>query len=159
MIMKNELAAELEQLRDPCQTHRMSSQFMESIAKRLAFGQSVTSLSKELKLPIGAILAVKEAHPELIEKEKQELKDLATNIAISTGRRLQENIDEISIDKLANTFSLAVNTMQLLNGEPTSISKAVQPELPQTTRDLIEKAVSKASDLCITVEGTDKTAI
>ncbi|MCE5211241.1 MAG: hypothetical protein LLG40_06780 [Deltaproteobacteria bacterium] len=135
----------------------MSSQFMESIAKRLAFGQSVSGLSKELKIPVGAILAVKEAHPELIEREKQELRDIATSIAINAGRRLHDNIDEIPIEKLANTFNIAINTMQLLNGDPTSISKAVQPELPQTTRDLIEKAVSKASELCITVEGTDKT--
>lgn len=132
-------------------------EFAENICKRLAHGQSVHALSRELALPLSTVILIRDEHPELMRQEREHLKSMLSAVAVETARLLSEKLDDIPAEKLANTLSSTINSMQALASDTSgqSISgsgsiKQIQASSGNIIKDILKSL--KHQDVDITVK-------
>lgn len=104
----------------------------EAIAHFQANGQNYSGTSRELNIPQNTLRRWVLEHPELSELREVKSRDLANRLeSIAFG--LTDSIDEhdLSIVPLASkatSLGIVIDKMQLLRGQPTSISGSVMSD-------------------------------
>lgn len=154
--LKNQLS-ELPPIKGKFGAKNIEPEFAENVCKRLAHGQSVHALSKELALPLSTVILIRDEHPELMRQEREHLKSMLSAVAVETARLLSEKLDEIPAEKLANTLSSTINSMQALSSDPSGAAsvgagsmKKIQDCSDNIIKDILKSL--KHQDVDITVK-------
>lgn len=98
---------------------RFKPHLYQAIVIGLAEGLGIRQLSRAFKVSPNTVMAVRDREHSAIETEKIKISTTLRRFVQVAAERLLEEVNEIDIDKLGVPLGIAVDKLQLLDGQPT----------------------------------------
>ncbi len=98
-----------------------------AVVQALAEGMGIRQIARAFKVSANTVMSVREREKVVIDTDKERTVANLRALARASSERLLDELESIPIDKLAITMGIAVEKLQLLEGNATARVEHVKP--------------------------------